>query len=71
MEHTVPEPRTDRSARPARTLARRAAALALVLAIIPIGWAGVVWLFPLWTILMSVLLFRRPEVVAPVAAQPM
>ncbi|HEY2936406.1 MAG TPA: hypothetical protein VGJ25_07390 [Gaiellaceae bacterium] len=35
-------------------------AIALVLAIIPIGWAGVVFLFPLWTIVVSVLLFLKP-----------
>jgi hypothetical protein len=46
-------------------------AIALVLAIVPIGWAGVVWLFPLWTIVTSVLLFLRPPVLAPVAPQPM
>lgn len=34
--------------------------IALVLVIIPIGWAGVVFLFPLWTIVTSVLLFLRP-----------
>jgi hypothetical protein len=35
-------------------------AVALLLAIIPIGWAGVVWAFPLWTIVTSVLLLRSP-----------
>jgi hypothetical protein len=39
--------------------------IALLLAIVPIGWAGVVWAFPLWTIVTSVLLYRRPPV-APV-----
>ncbi|MGH3080850.1 MAG: hypothetical protein ACRDNH_06915 [Gaiellaceae bacterium] len=34
-------------------------AVALLLAIIPIGWAGVVWAFPLWTIVTSVLLYLR------------
>lgn len=34
-------------------------AVAVLLAIIPIGWAGVVWAFPLWTIVMSVLLYLR------------
>jgi hypothetical protein len=34
--------------------------IALVLVIIPIGWAGVVFLFPLWVIVTSVLLFIRP-----------
>jgi hypothetical protein len=28
--------------------------------IIPIGWAGVVFLFPLWTIVTSVILFTKP-----------
>lgn len=41
-------------------------AIALVLLIIPIGWAGVVWAFPLWTIIVSILLFRRGT--APAAA---
>jgi hypothetical protein len=34
--------------------------IALVLVIIPIGWAGVVFLFPLWTIVTSVILFIKP-----------
>jgi hypothetical protein len=34
--------------------------IALVLVIIPIGWAGVVFLFPLWTIVTSVLLVIKP-----------
>jgi hypothetical protein len=34
--------------------------IALVLVIIPIGWAGVVFLFPLWTLVTSVLLFIKP-----------
>jgi hypothetical protein len=33
--------------------------LALVLVIIPIGWAGVVWGYPLWTLITSFLLYRR------------
>jgi hypothetical protein len=41
-------------------------AIALLLAIVPIGWAGVVWAFPLWTLVVSVLLFRRGS--APPAA---
>jgi hypothetical protein len=41
-------------------------AIALLLAIIPIGWAGVVWAFPLWTLVVSVLLFSRGS--APPAA---
>jgi hypothetical protein len=36
-------------------------AVALLLAIIPIGWAGVVWAFPLWTIVTSVLLYLRAQ----------
>ena len=44
-------------------------AIALLLAIIPIGWAGVVWAFPLWTIVTSVLLYLRSPA-APVAAPP-
>jgi hypothetical protein len=44
-------------------------AIALLLAIIPIGWAGVVWAFPLWTIVTSVLLYLRAPA-APVAAPP-
>jgi hypothetical protein len=34
--------------------------IALVLVIIPLGWAGVVFLFPLWTIVTSVILFIKP-----------
>jgi hypothetical protein len=34
--------------------------IALILVIIPIGWAGVVFLFPLWTIVTSVILFIKP-----------
>ena len=33
--------------------------LALWLAIPPIGWAALLWGFPLWTIIVSVPLFRR------------
>jgi len=44
-------------------------AVALLLAIIPIGWAGVVWAFPLWTIVTSVLLYLRAPT-APVGAPP-
>jgi hypothetical protein len=42
--------------------------IALVLAIIPIGWAGVVWGFPLWTLITSIVLFRRGSAAA--AATP-
>ena len=34
--------------------------IALILVIIPIGWVGVVFLFPLWTIVTSVILFVKP-----------
>jgi hypothetical protein len=44
-------------------------AIALLLAIIPIGWAGVAWAFPLWLIVTSVLLYLRPPA-APGAAPP-
>jgi hypothetical protein len=44
-------------------------AIALLLAIIPIGWAGVVWAFPLWLLVTSVLLYLRAPA-APVAAPP-
>jgi hypothetical protein len=43
--------------------------LALVMAIIPIGWLGVIFGLPLWTILMSVLLFMRPTG-EPVSTRP-
>jgi hypothetical protein len=39
-------------------------AIALLLAIIPIGWAGVVWAFPLWTLVTSIVLFRRGSAAA-------
>jgi hypothetical protein len=45
-------------------------AIALLLAIIPIGWAGVVWAFPLWTLIVSVLLFRRGSTSPAVTATP-
>jgi hypothetical protein len=44
-------------------------AIALLLAIIPIGWAGVVWAFPLWLLVTSVLLYLRAPA-APDAAAP-
>jgi hypothetical protein len=44
-------------------------AIALLLAIIPIGWAGVVWAFPLWVPVTSVLLYLR-ALATPVAAPP-
>jgi hypothetical protein len=40
-----------------------------LLAIIPIGWAGVVWAFPLWLFVTSVLLYLRAPA-APDAAPP-
>jgi hypothetical protein len=42
-------------------------ALALLIAIIPIGWAGVVFVFPLWTIATSLALYMRG---APDATPP-
>jgi hypothetical protein len=42
--------------------------IALVLAIVPIGWAGVVWGFPLWTLITSIVLFRQGS--AGTAATP-
>jgi magnesium-transporting ATPase (P-type) len=42
--------------------------IALVLAIVPIGWAGVVWGFPLWTLITSIVLFRQGS--AGAAATP-
>jgi hypothetical protein len=45
-------------------------AIALLLAIIPIGWAGVVWAFPLWTLVVSVLLYRRGSASPAATATP-
>ena len=45
-------------------------AIALLLAIIPIGWAGVVFAFPLWTLIVSVLLFRHGSTTPAVTATP-
>jgi succinate dehydrogenase/fumarate reductase cytochrome b subunit len=45
-------------------------AIALLLLIIPIGWAGVVWAFPLWTIIVSIILFRRGSAPAAATAPP-
>jgi hypothetical protein len=45
-------------------------AIALLLAIIPIGWAGVVWAFPLWTLVVSVLLYRRGNTSPAATATP-
>jgi hypothetical protein len=42
-------------------------ALALILAVPPIGWLGVIAGLPLWVLLSSVLLWRRP---APADANP-
>jgi hypothetical protein len=43
--------------------------LALVLAIIPIGWAGLLFVFPLWVLVTSVLLYQR-STGEPIAAPP-
>ena len=43
--------------------------LALLLAIIPIGWLGVIFGFPLWVLVTSVLLYMRSGG-EPVAARP-
>jgi hypothetical protein len=45
-------------------------AIAVLLLIIPIGWAGVVWAFPLWTIIVSIILFRRGRAPAAATAPP-
>jgi hypothetical protein len=45
--------------------------IALLLAIIPIGWAGVAWAFPLWTIVTSVLVFRTAAIPAAAAPKPL
>ena len=45
-------------------------ALALVLAIAPIGWAALIFGVPLWTIAVSLLLFMRPVVADPGPARP-
>jgi hypothetical protein len=46
-------------------------ALALILAIIPIGWAGVLLGLPLWTMITAIVLYRtgaRPEAPPPMVA---
>lgn len=45
-------------------------AIALLLAIIPIGWAGVVFAFPLWTIVTSVVLYLRGTTAVAVPPMP-
>jgi hypothetical protein len=45
-------------------------AIAVLLLIIPIGWAGVVWAFPLWTLIVSVLLYLRAAPAPGAAAVP-
>jgi protein-S-isoprenylcysteine O-methyltransferase Ste14 len=47
--------------------------LAVILLIIPIGWAGVIFLMPLWVLVSSVLLFLRPAdgPVGPSAVEPL
>jgi hypothetical protein len=52
-----------------RWLAWFSLALALILVIIPIGWLGVIIGLPLWTLLVSLLLWQRP-MGEPVAARP-
>jgi hypothetical protein len=45
--------------------------LALILAIIPIGWAGVLLGLPLWTMITAIVLYRtgaRPEAPPPMVA---
>jgi hypothetical protein len=44
--------------------------VALWLLIPPVGWAGLLLAFPLWTILVAVLLWMRPVVGEPAAARP-
>jgi hypothetical protein len=34
--------------------------IALVLAIVPIGWAGLIFLFPLWTVVTGIVAYVRP-----------
>jgi hypothetical protein len=53
-----------------RWLAWVSFALALVLLILPIGWAGLLFGFPLWTVLVSVLLWLRPTGEPVAAARP-
>jgi hypothetical protein len=43
-------------------------ALALLLLIAPIGWAGLIFGMPLWTLAVSLLLYLRPVVAAPTPA---
>jgi hypothetical protein len=45
-------------------------ALALVLLILPIGWAGLLLGFPLWVLLVSVLLWRAPTSIATERTAP-
>jgi hypothetical protein len=47
--------------------------LAVILLIIPIGWAGVIFLMPIWVLVTSVLLFLRPAdgPVGPSAVEPL
>lgn len=39
--------------------------IAAVLVVPPIGWAALIFGFPIWIVVVSLLLWRRPEVVAP------
>jgi hypothetical protein len=45
-------------------------AIAVLLLILPVGWAGVVFAFPLWTLVVSVLLFRKGAASAGAATAP-
>ncbi len=51
-----------------RWLAWVSLVLALILVIPPIGWAGLLFLFPLWVLAVSLLLWREAE--EPAAPQP-
>lgn len=53
----------------ARWFAWFSLALALILAIVPIGWLGVILGLPLWTLIASVLLWML-QADEPVAARP-
>ena len=56
---------TIRTAVLPRWLGWASLALALVLLILPIGWAGLLLGFPLWVLVVSVLLWRRGQQTAP------
>jgi hypothetical protein len=44
--------------------------IALWLVIAPVGWAALIFAVPLWTIVVSVLLYMRPTAVEPAPAAP-